>query len=77
MDFSFIRNITKDFFYLDHRTGDSKYNIITDVYVRLDAGYFTNPICKGVVDRKLCLLKAAIQNMKKIARVIAPLFLKI
>lgn len=72
----------KGFFYLDHRTVDSKYNIITDVYVTagnvndvdpylsrldrqierfgfnvkyvsLDAGYFTNPICKGIVDRKI------------------------
>lgn len=70
------------FFYLDHRTVDSKFNIITDVYVapgnindvdpylkRLDrqisrfgfetkyvgvnAGYFTNVICKGVLERKL------------------------
>jgi hypothetical protein len=70
------------FFYLDHRTVDSKYNIITDVhvtpgnindvdpylkrldrqinrfgfktkYVGIDAGYFTNVICKGVLERKL------------------------
>lgn len=70
------------FFYLDHRTVDSKHNIITDVhvtpgnvndvdpylarldiqrakfglnvkYVGLDAGYFTNSICKGIADRKL------------------------
>lgn len=70
------------FFYLDHRTVDSRYNIITDVYVTpgnindvdpylkrldreidrfgfktkyvgVDAGYFTNVICKGVLDRKL------------------------
>ena len=70
------------FFYLDHRTVDSKHNIITDVhvtpgnvndvdpylarldiqrakfgfkvkYVGLDAGYFTNAICKGIADRKL------------------------
>jgi len=68
------------FHYLDHRTVDTKNNIITDVYVTaanvndvdpylerldvqrkkfgflvkyvgLDAGYFTNPICKGIVDR--------------------------
>lgn len=72
----------KGFFYLDHRTVDIKYNIITDVYVtpgnvndvdpylrRLDrqierfnfdvkyagsdAGYFTNPICKGLADRNI------------------------
>jgi hypothetical protein len=76
----FRDNKPKGFFYLDHRTVDSKYNIITDVhvtagnvndvdpylsrldrqikrfgfdvkYVGLDAGYFTNPICKGIVDR--------------------------
>lgn len=70
------------FFYLDNRTVDSKYNIITDVYVTpgntndvdpylkrldriierfkfdvkyvgLDAGYFTNPICKGIADRNI------------------------
>jgi transposase len=70
------------FFYLDHRTVDSKHNIITDVhvtpgnindvdpylprlnaqiakfcfkvkYVGLDAGYFTNAICKGIADRNL------------------------
>jgi transposase len=70
------------FFYLDHRTVDSKHNIITDVhvtpgnindvdpylprldaqiakfgfnvkYVGLDAGYFTNVICKGIADRNL------------------------
>lgn len=70
------------FFYLDHRTVDSKHNIITDVYVTpgnindvdpylerldaqikkfrfktkyvgLDAGYFTNPICKGIADRSI------------------------
>lgn len=70
------------FHYLDHRTVDIKYNIITDVYVTagnvndvdpylerldvqikkfnfpvkyvgLDAGFFTNPICKGIVDRKI------------------------
>jgi hypothetical protein len=68
------------FFYLDHRTVDSKHNIITDVYVTpgntsdvdpyisrldrqiqrfkfqtkfvgLDAGYFTNIICKRLSDR--------------------------
>lgn len=68
------------FFYLDHRTVDSKHNIIVDVhvtpgnvndvdpylsridriistfnfnvkYVGLDAGYFTNYICKGLSDR--------------------------
>ena len=72
----------KGFFYLDHRTVDIKYNIITDVHVtpgnvndvdpylsRLDrqierfgfdvryagsdAGYFTNPICKGLADRNI------------------------
>lgn len=72
----------KGFFYLDHRTVDSKHNIITDVfvtpgnvndvdpylkridrqkerfnfeikYVGLDAGYFTNPILKGINDRNL------------------------
>jgi len=72
----------KGFFYLDHRTVDIKYNLITDVfvtpgnindvdpylsrldrqiekfgfnvkYVGLDAGYFTNPICKGLADRKI------------------------
>lgn len=72
----------KGFFYLDHRTVDSKNNIITDVYVTpgnvndvdpylsrldrqierfgfnvkyvgLDAGYFTNYICKGICDRNI------------------------
>lgn len=72
----------KGFFYLDHRTVDSKYNIITDVfvtpgnindvdpylsridrqinrfgfkvkYVGIDAGYFTNNICKGLADRNI------------------------
>jgi len=72
----------KGFFYLDHRTVDIKYNIITDVHVTpgnvndvdpylsrldrqverfgfevrfagLDAGYFTNPICKGLADREI------------------------
>ena len=72
----------KGFFYLDHRTVDIKYNIITDVYVTpgnindvdpylsrldrqierfgfnvkhagLDAGYFTNPICKGLSERNV------------------------
>lgn len=70
------------FFYLDHRTVDSKHNIIVDVhvtpgnvndvdpylnridriintfdfkvkYVGLDAGYFTNYICKGLSDRNI------------------------
>ena len=70
------------FFYLDHRTVDGRYNIITDVhvtpgnvndvdpyierldrqidrfgfsvkYVGLDAGYFTNPICKELADRNI------------------------
>ena len=70
------------FFYLDHRTVDNRYNIITDVYVTpgnindvdpyierldrqidrfgfkvkyvgLDAGYFTNPICKELSDRNI------------------------
>lgn len=70
------------FFYLDHRTVDIKYNIITDVhvtpgnvsdqdpyierldrqmetfkfdvkYVGLDAGYFTNPICKQINERDI------------------------
>jgi transposase len=70
------------FFYLDHRTVDSKHNIIVDVhvtpgnvndvdpylsrldriietfkfnvkYVGLDAGYFTNHICKGLADRNI------------------------
>jgi Transposase and inactivated derivatives len=78
--YMFRDNKPKGFFYLDHRTVDSKYNIITDVhvtagnvndvdpylsrldrqikrfgfdvkYVGLDAGYFTNAICKGIVDR--------------------------
>lgn len=73
-------NKPKGFFYLDHRTVDSRYNIITDVfvtagnvndvdpyvsrldrqirrfnfkvkYVGLDAGYFTNHICKSIQDR--------------------------
>lgn len=72
----------KGFFYLEHRSVDIKYNIITDVhvtpgnindvdpylsrldrqkerfnfnvkYVGLDAGYFTNPICKGLSDRNI------------------------
>lgn len=70
------------FFYLDHRTVDSKNNIIVDVHVTpgnvndvdpylkrldriretfkfnikycgLDAGYFTNPVCKGIADRNI------------------------
>ncbi|QWC24911.1 IS1182 family transposase [Bacillus haikouensis] len=70
------------FCYLDHRTTDMKFNIITDAYVTpgnvhdsvpylqrldrqierfnlkveavaLDSGYLTNPICKGLADRKL------------------------
>lgn len=70
------------FFYLDHRTVDIKYNIITDMhvtpgnvsdqdpyierldrqketfnfdikYVGVDAGYFTNPICKQIIDRNI------------------------
>ena len=70
------------FCYLDHRTTDIKYNIITDVFVTpgnvhdsvpylsrldrqirrfdfkveavaLDSGYLTNPICKGLHDRKI------------------------
>ncbi len=70
------------FCYLDHRTTDMKYNIITDAYVTpgnvhdsvpylerldrqvekfdfnveavaLDSGYLTNPICKGLADRKI------------------------
>jgi hypothetical protein len=70
------------FFYLDHRTVDIKYNMITDVhvtpgnvndadpyierlerqrnafgfnvkYVGLDAGYFTNPICKQIGERNI------------------------
>lgn len=78
----FRDNKPKGFFYLDHRTVDSKYNIITDVYVTagnvndvdpyldrldrqinrfgfnvryvsLDAGYFTNHICRGIVDKKI------------------------
>lgn len=72
----------KGFFYLDHRTVDSKNNIIVDVhatagnindvdpyvgrldriidmfhfnvkYVGLDAGYFTNAICKAIADRNI------------------------
>jgi transposase len=72
----------KGFFYLDHRTVDSKNNIIVDVhatagnvndvdpyidrldrilstfkfnvkYVGLDAGYFTNAICKALADRSI------------------------
>jgi hypothetical protein len=70
------------FFYLDHRTVDSKQNIITDVFVTpgnvsdvtpyierldrqinrfgfkvkhvgLDAGYFTNLLCKQIAERNL------------------------
>jgi len=70
------------FCYLDHRTTDIKFNIITDVHVTpgnvhdsvpylnrldrqinrfgfeveavaLDSGYLTNPICKGLSDRKI------------------------
>jgi transposase len=70
------------FCYLDHRTTDIKYNIITDVHVTpgnvhdsvpylkrldrqkkrfefaieavaLDAGYLTNPICKGLEERNI------------------------
>lgn len=70
------------FCYLDHRTTDMKYNIITDAFVTpgnihdsgpylnrldrqvdrfgfnveavaLDAGYLTNPICKGISDRNI------------------------
>ncbi len=72
----------KGFFYLDHRTVDIKYNIITDVHVTagnvndvdpyldkldrqivrfgfnvkyagLDAGYFTNNICRGLSNRNI------------------------
>lgn len=72
----------KGFFYLDHRTVDAKYNIITDVHVTpgnvndvdpyleildkqikkfgfdvkhvgLDAGYLTNNICKGLIERNI------------------------
>lgn len=79
-------NKPKGFFYLDHRTVDSKFNIITDVfvtpgnvndvdpyierldrqierfgfkvkYVGLDAGYFTNVLCKKIEERNI---KAAI-----------------
>ncbi|MGL5329775.1 MAG: transposase, partial [Peptostreptococcaceae bacterium] len=76
-------NKPEGFFYLDHRTVDSKNNIIMDVhvtpgnvsdsdpilkridvvkekfslkklkYIGLDAGYSTNPIFKGLADRKL------------------------
>ena len=77
-------NKPEGFFYLDHRTVDSKNNIIVDVhvtpgnvsdtdpilkridriketfnfpnktkYIGLDAGYSTNPIFKGLVDRNL------------------------
>ena len=77
-------NKPEGFFYLDHRTVDSKNNIIVDVhvtpgnvsdtdpilkrldritsafdfpkktkYIGLDAGYSTNPIFKGLVDRDL------------------------
>lgn len=70
------------FFYLDHRTVDGKYNVITDVHVTagnvhdsvpyltrldrqcerfkfqveavaLDAGYLTNPICRGLEERQI------------------------
>lgn len=70
------------FCYLDHRTTDMKFNIITDAYVTpgsvhdsvpylqrldrqierfdfkvevvaLDAGYLTNPICKGLSEREI------------------------
>lgn len=70
------------FCYLDHRTTDLKFNIITDAFVTpgnvhdsipylgrldrqilrfnfnveavgLDSGYLTNPICKGLADRKI------------------------
>ena len=70
------------FCYLDHRTTDLKFNIITDAFVTpgnvhdsipylsrldrqilrfnfnveavaLDSGYLTNPICKGLSDRKI------------------------
>lgn len=72
----------KGFFYLDHRTVDSKCNIITDSHITaanihdslpylerldvqrekfdfkvesvgLDAGYYTPPLCKGLVDRDI------------------------
>lgn len=75
-------NKPEGFFYLDHRTVDSKNNIIVDVhvtpgnvsdsdpilkridritetfkiypkYLGLDAGYSTNPIFKGIKDRKI------------------------
>lgn len=75
-------NKPEGFFYLDHRTVDIKYNIITDVhvtpgnindvdpykeiidrhiekykfdvkYVGLDAGYYTNVICKLLSDRNI------------------------
>jgi transposase len=70
------------FCYLDHRTTDMKFNIITDAFVTagnvhdsvpylnrldrqierfgfkveavaIDSGYLTNPICKGLSDRKI------------------------
>lgn len=75
-------NKPEGFFFLDHRTVDSKYNIILDVhvtpgnvsdsepilkridrinetfkikpkYLGLDAGYATNPIFKGITNRKI------------------------
>ena len=75
-------NKPEGFFYLDHRTVDSKNNIIMDVhvtpgnvsdsdpilkridrieetfnikpkYLGLDAGYSTNPIFKGIIDRDI------------------------
>lgn len=78
--FMFRDRKPKGFFYLEHRTVDIKYDIITDVtvtpgnvndvdpylelldkqiekygfetkYVGLDAGYYTNHICKGLADR--------------------------
>ncbi|AOM12147.1 hypothetical protein BTI247_37650 [Bacillus thuringiensis Bt18247] len=75
----------KGFHYLDHRTVDAKYNIITDTYitagnmadsepylarlqeqmnkfgfqveaVALDAGYFTNYICKKLTEQRIFMV---------------------
>lgn len=75
-------NKPEGFHYLDHRTTDGKFNIITDAFatpgnvhdsgpylsrldrqikrfgfkveaIAIDSGFLTNPICKGLSDRKV------------------------
>lgn len=52
------------FHFLDHRTTDAKYNIITDTYVMaenmeavaLDTDYFTSYICKKLLERNIFMV---------------------